>query len=162
MKSQAFQAAIESVLPSPALSQTHGATVRAQHDDGTIDVECDSQIIGTVNDVPIRCGIPGARVLVGDGQRVQIAFDGGLRTSPYATGFDQDVTAARGVAREGDSVDCGTILVTSVSGGLSLTYIPGGGGIPTILAIAGLISATDTEISLRGVIDSSSGAVKLL
>lgn len=91
----------------------HGATVRVQHDDGTVDLECDSAAIGNVTDVPLRIGISHARVIVDEGTRVRLAFEGGDPEKPYAFGADMNPDAERGVARLDDVVDGGELMIVT-------------------------------------------------
>jgi hypothetical protein len=94
--------------------------------------------------VPIRYGIPGVVAKVAAGGRVLVGFENGDPSRPVAELWDNaslvELSFAGGthaVAREGDSVDLGTFVVT---GSASLTWTPPDGGVPQ----TGKVSATGT------------------
>jgi len=89
-----------------------------------------------------------------------------IPAAPFAAAFDQDPGADAGVAREGDTVDCGTLVFTASTPpappATVLTYTPPGGGLPTVLTLGGVMVTPPTAtVALRGVIDSASEQVFL-
>ncbi|HEV8462078.1 MAG TPA: hypothetical protein VGQ38_15365 [Gaiellaceae bacterium] len=129
--------------------EQHGATVVDLNDDDTVDLDTDTDALPGLQDVPIRVGIPGARVLPQTGDRVRVAFDEASPQSPVARDFDQDPAAARGVARVGDQVVIGTL---EISGGL-LTFTPAFSDTPigpaSSVTLTGAILSGSDEVIIR-------------
>lgn len=149
-------AAVAAVSPPAVYSQAHGATVLAQAGDDTLTLAVDDVRIGTIAGVPLRCGIPGARLLVPAETRVRLAFEGGSPAKPFAFALDGDADASRGVARVDDSIHAGTITATCAAapGPVSFVYTPPGGApqapTPTLVLSSGKITSGSTEVLLRG------------
>lgn len=165
----AFAEAVESVLPPRELGQAHGAAVVADHGDGTVDLLVDHEGIREARRTPVRVGLPGVRLAlaVAEGRRVRLGFEGGQAESRYAASFDQDPAAGRGIAREDDPVDCGTITLRNPpppATGIIIEYTPPGASAPAVVgAIAGAVSIAPDPLELHvvGVIDGGSEEVKL-
>ena len=171
---QELQAAVAAVLPPPIYQRTYDATVVLQHADGTVDLRVDDEQIREARRVPLRVGLPGARVVLNlAGQqpvRVRLAFEGGRPEGRYAFTFDQTLEAARGIARLRDQVDGGTLTIGSLpppappGTGLLITYTPAGELVPTVIAtLTGTlaIAPDPTVIALAGLITTASQETKL-
>lgn len=117
-----YRATVAAARPHPVYGQAHAATVRAQHADGTLDLEVDTAAVGAITHVPLRLGLLGARVVVPEGERVRLAFENGDPSRPFAAGLDADPSADRGVARRGDRV---AIRLSYAGPGALLWYPPG-------------------------------------
>lgn len=147
---KAFREAVEGTDPLAIYKRTHGATVRAQNDDDTVELDCETPELGHVPRVPLRVGIPTARVLVEEGTSVRLAYENGDPEKPYAFGLDADADADKGIARVGDLVDIG-LLTYAGPGSLTWTH-PDPTHIPPQQV---------GTIQLQGIIVSGSGKVKL-
>ena len=145
-----LRAAVEAVLPPRVYREIHVVKVITQLADGTLDLQADDARIGGLSRVPLEVGAPGVRVTVARGARVRLAFLGGSPERPFAFGLEQDASAARGGAREGDTVDCGQLLLVPgpSPGTYVLQYAPPGA--PPVLG----------AVALQGVITSGSGIVR--
>lgn len=149
--------AIERVTAPDVYKRAHAATVRTQHDDGTIDVDVDHPSIKTLSNCPLRVGIVGARVLVPEGTRLAISFENGDPDKYYAHGIDQDPDAARGVARMDDEVHGGWLLGIASPGGGPITWtyfpadtVPPPPPMPGLIELRkGLIKTASEEVFLR-------------
>lgn len=139
--------------PNPRYREAHPASVLAVSDDGaTADVLCDDPAIGPLVAVPLNAPLPGARVVPDVGMRVRVHFDGGSpRKFHLGPNWDADPEAEAGVARVGDSIDCGTLAVVMVGTDAKLVYTPPGG----------TPSAPGDSVQLVGVVSSGSDMVKL-
>jgi len=115
-----FTQAVQSNAIPLVYRETHAATVRSQNSDDTVDLEVDDQRIKQIAKVPLRVGLPGARVLVDEGLRVRLGFEDGDPSKPYATGIDADPTASAGVARVGDA--CGYLYAQLGATGIAALY----------------------------------------
>lgn len=167
--------------PACVYDQVHAATVRAQHADGTVDLEVDKQVgpdgtvrdpIGSITDVPLLVGMATARTLVDDGTRVRLAFLGGDPERPIAIGVDMAPDATRGVARVEDTTDDGFLrIITSQLTTSPLFLGPtklaiqhyGPNGLPTSLLPTIVQLGVDEfhDVSISGRISSGSGKVLL-
>lgn len=159
---------VENALPPAVFAQAHGATVRRQNGDYTIDLDCDDDRIGPITSVPLRVGLRGARVLVQDGDRVRLFFESGDESKPFATGIDMvdALTIVPGmvpIARQGDYGAAGSITfaASSMTSTLTITYAPPAGfppllpQTPIVLTIPGIADGGGT-ISLQTVIAEGS------
>lgn len=146
-----YRATVAAAGPHPVYGRTHAATVRAQHADDTLDLEVDTADVGAVTHVPLRLGLLGARCIVPEGTRVRLAFENGDPSRPYAAGLDADPSAARGVARTGDTV----ALKLSYTGAGSLLWHPPGTPPPAPVPIGA------TPVTIYPEIDSGSEEVLL-
>lgn len=79
--------------------------------------------------VPIRHGLPGFTCRVPAGARVRVGFDAGDESRPFALLWDEgDVTSvtfdggSAGVARVGDEVRVGKLLLVASSGGTVISF----------------------------------------
>lgn len=148
-----FATAVQSNELPQVYRETHAATVRAQNSDDTIDLEVDDARILRIASVPLRVGIPGARVLVDEKTRVRLVFEDGDPSKPYATSIDADPTASKGVARIDDTVNLGTL---SYTGPGVLTWVD-----PTVPPIIATKVISSTPVPLRGLISSGSAKVMI-
>lgn len=87
------------------------ARVVQQRDDGTLDLQPESDAVPSCQGVPIRHGLPGVTVTVAAGERVLLGYEGGDPSRPYAALWTAgSVTTIKinggnlRVAREGDDV----------------------------------------------------------
>ena len=156
---KAFRDAVKATDPLELYKRSHGAEVVTQNDDDTVELACDTKEIGHVPSVPLRVGIPTARVLVEEGTRVRLAFENGNPEAPYAYGIAADAEADKGVARESDLVDMGKLSIVSSVGDTLLWYHPDFPEPPhtspvTIAAvpipIEGRIKSGSAKVRLRG------------
>lgn len=119
------------------------ATVSRQEADGSLDLLPDDAVVrgGGFSGVRLKTGVPGLRATVPAGTRVLLGWEGGDPSRPYAATWEHGAVTelvfdggTAPVAREGDSVDAGTLSgVTPIGGGVvTFTYIPAGGGIPVV------------------------------
>lgn len=159
-----FDTQARRAIPPLAYREMHAATVRRQNDDGTLDLEGESEAIGGITSVPYRPGVVGCRLVIGEGERVRLGFEGGDEAQPYAVAWDSDETANKGVARVDDPVDVGTISIAAVAGpggiaSFTVTYAPPIGaavivpvvpGTPVQFPLSGIITRGSTEVFLRG------------
>lgn len=142
------------VLDSPVWSQVHAGTVITQHADGTADVLVDDDRIKQVTRAVVRVGAPGMRVALQQGDRVCVAFEDGDPRKPIVWSVDLDPSASAGIARVGDLVDCGTLVLEVVSGQITGTYTsPSGATTPVApgvpIPIEGRIVSGSTRAALR-------------
>lgn len=116
------------------------ATVLHQDDNGLVDLQPDSPLLPALVKVPLRECSPGRAVLINDGARCLVAFEGGFATGPVVIAWANDpggvsavlehaedtliqdapevligIEATRGIARRDDTVDRNTALVTWMS-----------------------------------------------
>jgi hypothetical protein len=133
---------------------SYAATVKAQRDDGTLDLEADDPRLGTVLlGVPFRVGIPGAKVTIPSGSRVRVGFEGADPRGIFAASLDQDRSATRPVARKGDTGAGGTLAAVGAAPGapIQFTYTPPGGDpqVGSLVTITMEIRTGSEEISIR-------------
>ncbi len=121
--------------------RTWAARVVSQDAAGLLELVPDDPRMGDQSNplrgVPLRCGIPGARITyqAPAGERVRLAFEAADPRLPYAEACDQTGATVYGVAREGDPV-----------GYLSGTAPPGGG--PVVLSISPIATGAPGEVAL--------------
>ncbi len=107
-------------------SRMYNAKVDKQNSDDTIDVIADGKF--GVTKVPLFCGIPHSKVKIDPGDQVILGFFGASPQKPFAVAMSQDTGATKEVARKGDSIDAGSLLVVSPGvGTCTITYVPAGG-----------------------------------
>lgn len=132
---------------------SYPARVVSQASDGTLEVVFDSKLLPPRKRVPYRALVDGAKLVIDAGARCVVHFDNGRPELPIVDLFDHG-NASRGVARHNDTVDCGTLVFSTVANGvLTGTYTP-----PGELGIPFSLGAT---ITLKGKISSSSSKVFL-
>jgi hypothetical protein len=130
------------------------ATVSRQAANGSLDVLPDDTVVrgAGFSGVRLKTGVPGMAATVPAGTRVLLGWEGGDPSRPYAATWEQGAVTAvvfdggsQAVAREGDSVDAGTL--SGVAGGnpVTFTYIPAGGGVPIVLATIPLTGGAITS-----------------
>jgi hypothetical protein len=148
-------------IPPLPYREHHAATVRRQNADGTLDLEADDAAIGGLPSVPYAPGIVGCRLVIAEGERVRLAFEGGDESKPYASAWDP-ITGGEGVARLNDTVRIGTLVLAPAGptpGGpivsIAVTYSPIGSPVQTAVIAVG----TPMTITLSGVISSASEEV---
>lgn len=71
----------------------HAATVKAQHADGSVDLQFDDPRLpggntGGVNSIPIHTGVPGVTFTISVGARVQVVFVEGDPSKPRVTEWE--------------------------------------------------------------------------
>lgn len=116
-------------------------TVASQADDGSLDLQPDDTVVrgSGFSGVPLKHGLPGWTASVPGGTRVLLGWEGGDPSRPYAALWnpgDVDELVFDGgdqaVAREGDSVDAGTLSGVVAGNPVTFTYVPSGGGAPIV------------------------------
>lgn len=106
----------------------HPCTIITQNDDDTLELQPDSDALPGLSHVPMRLGVPGIRVRVADGSRVDLAFEGGHPSRPVATLWDTATATIefngpnralpatlQPVARKEDPVSIGSITAAAVT-----------------------------------------------
>lgn len=146
---EGLEAIIDRVLGRRVTYATlYAAKVVFQHGDGTLDVVFDDTALGSCQGVPIRYGLPWVRVEVPAETRVLVAFEGADPRGAVVVAWDGPASLVRfrggsaRVSRVGDSVACGTLVVTAAAGQATLTYNPPGGGTPQVVILGGLPGIT--------------------
>lgn len=129
-------------------SRMYNAKVDRQNSDDTIDVIADGKF--GVTKVPLFCGVPHSKVKIDPGDQVILGFFGASPQKPFAVAMNQDTSAAKEVARKGDSVNGGTLtgVVTSF-GPVQFVYTPVGGLPGSPSATASLTGGQITSGSAR-------------
>lgn len=159
-----FDVQARRALPRLAYRELHPAVVRRQNPNGTLDLEADDPAIGGITAVPYRPGIVGCRLVIREGERIRIGFEGGDETKPFAIGLDNDPNASKGVARVSDPVDVGVMSIAALAhpsgaiASLTITFTPPGGA-PTEIAV--LPGSPPLDLPLRGTIARGSTEVFL-
>lgn len=139
--------------------EAHGAKIIKQNDDGTLEIVADDPRLGGLSSVPIRSGIPGAKLTLDAAkinagtERVRLAFEGGSPSKPYAFGFDEDrLTDTYGVVRVGDAGDAGQLAGTCAVGPVTFVYLPPGAppsADPLSVALSTKALGGSSEIKIR-------------
>jgi hypothetical protein len=107
----------------PVYTQTHGAVVKTQNTDGSLDLMADDPRLRGLRSVPFRIGIPGCKVTIPTGSRVRVAFADGDPSQLFAYALDQDTAAAVALALVGDSVSCGYLSGATAPTGGPVTFL---------------------------------------
>jgi hypothetical protein len=124
---------LDGVRQEVAYSRLYPSTVIMQNADLTLQLlPDDPQMRGSgLDNVPIRCGLPGFKVKLREGARVRLGFDAGAPHVPYASLWDDSdgsdiievlFTAngvTRPIARVGDNIQ--VMFPTAVAGGVPIT-----------------------------------------
>lgn len=118
----------------------YDAKIVSDNGDGTVDVLAyRSPSEGkapafAVSKVQLFCGVPGSKVKMNAGEEVMLGFFGGDPQKPFCSSMKQDSTVAptKKVARNGDSINAGTLTGVAPPGGgaVVFTYTPGSSGVP--------------------------------
>jgi hypothetical protein len=112
-------------------------SVAKQDENGNLDLQPENPRMAAPTGVPIRLGIPGAKVEVQPGARVLLGFENGDPRSPVALLWDTasvlklELNATeivlnggtKKVAREDDSVNAGTVSALGVAPGAPILFI---------------------------------------
>jgi hypothetical protein len=141
---EAMAAALGSLLPPPALRETHPAIVVDQATNGDVGVQIPSgSPSATAKPVPLRNGLPGFSVKLKPGFPIAVGFDEGAEDKAYAGGYPQypkgvsDPMPVDEVAFGGGTKPISRVDDTTGNGRLVFTQAPvGPGGIPSTLTIA--------------------------
>jgi hypothetical protein len=113
--SKALQRFIRFVMRDTLYHGKYSAEVQSQSDDDSLDLlPDDNRVRGNgLSRVPIRHGLPGVRVRVRVGSRVQLGFENGDPTQPYAALWEPGAietiifdNGTQPIARMGDTVTC--------------------------------------------------------
>ena len=84
-----LEAFVRSVMHRIDYFALYPAKVVAQNADGSLELQPDDTRLPAHSQVPIRLGIPGAKVSMTAGSRVLLGFAGGRPESPIATLWEQ-------------------------------------------------------------------------
>lgn len=127
---------------------SYDAKVVLQRANGTLDVVFDSNRFPPLSSVPVALPWPNAKINVSPNDRVIVKFREGDPTKFVAELYTSK-KGGKPIARKGDSVDCGSLVLKFAAGVLSATYTPPGG-----------ISQEGTTIALKGAISSGSSVIE--
>jgi hypothetical protein len=121
-----------------------------RHPDDSLDLVPDDDTLPGMRQVSLRVGLPHCRVLLDPGARVLVAFEGASPAFPYAVTHANDDGATHGIARVGDSVDCGWVRVV-VDGSAPSGYglASSAPSAPGAFHLIGVISSGSAEAFLR-------------
>jgi hypothetical protein len=135
-----FAAAVRRVSRPDVFALLYDAEVRAQGDDGLLDLAVDDTAIRELRRVPWR-SFTGARETIPKGARVLVAFLGGREDRPVAFGQAQDPAADDPLALVGDDVEIGWISGAISGPSVILSFLPGPGPSldPGAVSISGTI-----------------------
>lgn len=133
----------------------------AQDADGTFQVQPDDGEYPPTTGVPPRYGIPGVTCKVAPGARCAVSYEDADPGRPVVTSWGKSTLqelviaeGSQGAARVGDTVACGTLVLTVVAPGvLSGTYTDPFGVVTPV--------ASGAPIVLKGKITSGSSIVKV-
>lgn len=130
------------------------ATVSKQAADGSLDLLPDDPVVrgAGFSGVRLKTGVPGLRATVPGGTRVLLGWEGGDPSRPYAATWEHGAVTlltfdggTQAVAREGDSVDAGTLSGAAGATPVTFTYIPAGGGPPVITQTLPMVGGAITS-----------------
>lgn len=128
--------------------------VLMQRGDGTVDVQPDSGKLPMLTSVPMYVPVRGGKLRAKAGDRGKVIFVNGNPQIVRFELFDTGVGGAK-VARENDTVDCGTLMVTAISNvAISGTYTDGNGTVTPW--------SLNTPIPIQGKITSGSPDIEIL
>ena len=130
---------VKAQFPRLDFYASYRARIVSQNGDGSLEVVPDDQRIPPLSRVPIRLGIPGAKVTVAAGARVLLGFAGGDPAQPqaelweYGSVTELDLTATNiilnggtaAVGRVGDAVAVATTMATWITKVSSVLNTPG-------------------------------------
>jgi hypothetical protein len=146
-----FDQAIEAALArlsqgkAPPVLRTlarHAAQILSMRADGTADLATDDEAVagpGGLGGRPVLTGLPGVRLNLFGGDRARVVFAAGSPSGAEVSGFEQDRSADRPVARKGDRVDLGTLIASAAPSPII--------GIPTALLLT--ITPTPSPFSVE-------------
>lgn len=148
--------------------KVYSAKVVKQNSDGSVDVIAAGRF--GLSQVPLLVGIPVAKVTMLEGDLVNVGFYDGDPRKPYALCTAQG-EGAKAVARVGDTADCGTLIIGTLSTpaapgspvSIGFQYVPPG---PTHdqlvpLAMTALAAFAPQSLALKALITSGQDRVKL-
>ncbi len=151
-----LEAQTRAAVPPLPYRELHGTTVRRQNQDGTLDVEADEPTIGGITGVPYVPGIVGCQLVIAEGERVRLGFEGGDETKPFATTWGSMASGAA-VARKTDKVEFTATF--AIAGQATLTITPSTGapvviapGAPMQVTFQGEIIEGSDEVFIRKVV----------
>lgn len=142
---KAFDTFINTAMRRVDFYALYPAKVIAQKNDLTLELQPEDvrfqALLPGLTKVPIRLGIPGAKVTVQVGGRVLLGFEAGNQQAPVALLWDTSVVTkleidanevifnggTKKVAREDDSISAGTLTGTCPAGAVTFTHTPPGG-----------------------------------
>lgn len=143
---------VRRLLPELPYAQGYAATITAIRAGGRVEVRADDVAIGEADGVILMAGTPHMKVDPVVGQRVRLHFSAADPRLAYATAWEQDLAANRGVARAFDNIQCGTLSVVAPPGGgaCTLTFTPdfGDADVGASVYITGKISSGHPRIAL--------------
>lgn len=166
-----IEAQTRAAIPPLDYRELHAATVRRQNLDGTLDLDADDARIGGITAVPYCPGIVDCRMVLPEGERVRLGFEGGDERKPFATGWDRFAPPTfaehqgKGIACRDDAVACGSFTFVGAPdgqgglGSITVTYSPNVGapqmgiitpaGTPVQIDIGGNITEASSRVLLR-------------
>lgn len=157
MAGAALRCSVRGALPSDpprflaprVYREIHRCEVKAQRDDGTLDLQPTDVRLGAGDPgslgllgVALRTAIPGELLTVPAGTIVRVAFEGGSPAGVFAFGVDQDPAADRALSLVGDGVTIGYLSGTCAAapGPVVLSFSPTPTGAPGEVQITGSIA----------------------
>lgn len=140
-------------------ASTYTAEVISQHEDGSLDLRVvDGPIVDLLR-VPFEVGIEGARVLIPAKSMVRVGFEGARPDGAFAAGRWWEKGAQRGIARMGDMVDIGMLVLatsTTAPTAIAVAYTPANGVGAPVAGVLSLGADGQIQIPLKGPIVSAS------
>ena len=123
-----------------AYRASYAAVVRAQRDDGSLDLDAEDNTIGALLGVRFRIGIPGATATIPPGSWVRVLFESADPRGAYAIALDQDPAATAKFALVGDGVDCAYLTGVAPPGGGPVVFAVSPVPVPNAVHITGSVS----------------------
>ncbi len=142
----ALRATVQALVGRVDYLALYPCKVVAQQASGLLDLRPETPRLPDLSGVPLRVGLPGARVEVPQGGRVLVGFEGGDPRLPFACLFETGATATKikldateivlngggaRVARVGDATEAHAHTVTH-----ALVAPPGGGPVTGTITVS--------------------------
>lgn len=147
--SEDMERMVRTWLPELPYAQQYAATITAVRPSARVEVRADTSSVGELDGAEMLVGCPEMAVTPTAGQRARLCFSAARPDLPYMVGFEQDAGANKGVARVGDTVDCGYYTAVAPPGGGPCTVTSGGGpGVPGSFKVTGTITSGHPRVML--------------
>lgn len=136
------------LLPELPYGRLYACTVTAVRANGRVEVRADDTTVGGVDGAILLAATPETAITPRVGQRCTLFFSAADPRVAYVVGFEQDPNSTASIARVGDSIDCGSVLIVA----------PPGGGVCVVTAVP---SSTPGSFQITGTITSGHPRIKL-